>query len=92
MPAVVRPGVNGGLGPGGHGHRARAVALAHQVHDHPPSFPLLQMAHFQARRLLAAQAAAQEHGEEGTVAHALDGRHVGQAQQLLGLGLGQPVA
>ena len=87
-----RPAVDQHPGPGRHRHRAHAVALADDVDDGPAAVALLQVAERERGQLAAAQAAAEQHGQDGLVAHALEGGGVRRIQQRLGLGLRQPVA
>src|ERR1039457_4967181 len=62
------PGVNCDLHPGRPRHRAYSVVLAHEVYYAPPPVALLDVAHRERRHLGPAQRAAEQHGDDGTVA------------------------
>jgi hypothetical protein len=53
---------------------------------------LLHVAGLERRDLAAPQPAAEQHGQNGTVANAFHRRSVGSIQQTLRLGVGEPVA
>lgn len=72
------PAVQRNLGPGRHGNRAHAFALARKVKQYPPAVPLLDMAWCKQRQLFAPEAAANQKAKQNTVALALVGRKVGQ--------------
>jgi hypothetical protein len=79
------------LTPRRHGHGPYPVPLAGQVRQHPPSLALLEICDLDAEELRAAQAAAEEHGQDGPVALAGQGLRVRRIQQMVGLVLQQPV-
>jgi hypothetical protein len=91
-PGSTQPGVDPGLDPRRHGHRPPPVPLADHVRQHPPSLALLEIFDVDADELGAAQAAAEQHGQDGSVALAGQGLGVGRVEQIVRLVLQQPVA
>src|SRR6202043_1450808 len=75
-PSSAQPGVDPGLDPRRHGHGPYPVPLAGHVRQHPPSLALLEIFDVDAEQLGAAQAAAEEHGQDGPVALAGQGLRV----------------
>jgi hypothetical protein len=87
----AQPGVDPGLDPRRHGHGPYPVPLAGHVRQHPPSLALLEIFDVDAEELRAAQAAPEEHSQDGPVALAGQGLRVRRIQQMVGLVLHQPV-
>lgn len=65
--------------------------FADQVHDAPAAIALLNMRERERRHFRSAQAAAQQHGNDGTIAETAQRRHIGRVEQRLRLARRQPV-
>jgi hypothetical protein len=80
------------LDPDGDGDGTDAPALAFKVGQDPASLPLLNCRDVELCQFVATQGAADQKSQDHVVAFALEGRAVGDGQQLLRLLRGQPVA
>ena len=85
------PGVNGHLGPRRHRHGPHAVVLAHEVHNAPPTIPLLYVADRKRCHLRPPQPATQQHGDYGAVTQPLGRRDIRNVEKRLCLLQRQPV-
>ena len=66
-PGGVKTSIDCLLGPGGEGDRARFVAFAHQVGDHPAAFAQLYVLDGQVDEFLPSKTAPEEDGKHGPV-------------------------
>jgi hypothetical protein len=66
--------------------------LAEQVHDAPPTVSLLNVSERERSHLRTSQSAAEQHGQNATVAEALLGRSIRCVEQRLGLLDREPIA
>ena len=94
--ALANPGgvhleVERELHPGGHRNRPHPAVFAAEIDDHPAAVALLDVLHGQRHRLAAAQAAADQQCEQGSVALAFQRRRVGTIDETFGLRAGEPV-
>ena len=65
--------------------------FAAQVDDHPAAVALLDVVERQRDGFAAAQAAADQQGQQRAIALALQGGRIGAVDESLGLGAGEPV-
>ncbi len=92
MPAAVIQALIPCLTQIGDGHGADASSLPFKVGQHPPPLALLDGLDVELGQLLPAQGAADQQRQDHVIAFALQGRAVGNGQQLFGLLPGQPVS
>ena len=91
MPAAAAPAVDRLFHPGRDRDRAQAAVLAAEVDDHPAAVALLDVLDRERHGFGAAEAAADQQGEERAVPGPFEGGGVGAVDEGLGLRLGQPV-
>ena len=83
------PGIDSLLDPDGDGDGADTATFALEVGQHPASFPLLDGLDVELGQLVPPEGAADQKRQDHIVALALEGRAVGDGQQLFGLLAGQ---
>ena len=91
MPAASHHRSTACLTQAGTGDGAQAAVLAAEIDDHPAAVALLDVSDGQGHGFAAAQPAADEQGQQGAIALALEGGGIGAVDESLGLRLGEPV-
>ena len=73
------PRIDRHLDPSRHRRRADPAVLPDEVHDAPPTIPLLEVYKRERSHFGSPQTTAQEHGQDGAIAQSAEGRDIRRA-------------